>query len=472
MVNFMDNVLGKGWFSRIRTKLKEELFLALDENRFGQFSTLPEANLKDYPFYKGGPSSWILPRLEKLAFLETLENHYNLHPDFVFSVESVPLQASEIQRLTEFRNYLIAQIISAIQEDSFDWGASSLIAYARILAIDLSLNSGKLFFLVSYPESSGLISSTAIAEEKPSANQISEEVFGLALETWNFIFQKKIWKEDDYRLLEDVWNRDWELRTGLSRKIAVRNTFDKLIPKLKGDYFPAFPIPPKDQLEKYLSISEEREKIYYDNLKNIYNFRILTRNCTTEIFDSMDRTLSDKEYSGWLGEKVKPRRSFAFIPFLAYESVKDHWKFKSEEVALSYRRKKLQELALREPSWKVYLRESNTLSSTLYKSNEEDPPFLFFTDDIILVRPIYGLINISYAIGNGALGVLTLPFDKGKRLQNGLQSMFFSLPELFFFNIRKGSFPAALDSTNSEIKSVERKDGSSESNHSPSSHRP
>jgi len=34
-----------------------------------------------------------------------------------------------------------------------------------------------------------------------------------------------------------------------------------------------------------------------------------------------------------------------------------------------------------------------------------------------------------------------LPLDRGELLTSGLKGAFFSLPELAFFNIRKGSFP-------------------------------
>ena len=44
---------------------------------------------------------------------------------------------------------------------------------------------------------------------------------------------------------------------------------------------------------------------------------------------------------------------------------------------------------------KVYLRESNTLSSTIYRRNGRDSFFLFFTDDALPVRPIYGALNVA-----------------------------------------------------------------------------
>ena len=53
-----------------------------------------------------------------------------------------------------------------------------------------------------------------------------------------------------------------------------------------------------------------------------------------------------------------------------------------------------------------------------------------------------GMALREAATGLGAtlVGVATLPFDRGKTLWAGLKGVMFSLPELVFFNIRKGSF--------------------------------
>ena len=88
----------------------------------------------------------------------------------------------------------------------------------------------------------------------------------------------------------------------------------------------------------------------------------------------------------------------------------------------------------------TYLREFNPLTSTIYRPNPVDTSFLLFTDDVFLPRPVYGGINALYALGNMALGVFKLPFDKGQGLRKGLWGVIYSFPELFWSNIRKGSF--------------------------------
>jgi hypothetical protein len=96
-------------------------------------------------------------------------------------------------------------------------------------------------------------------------------------------------------------------------------------------------------------------------------------------------------------------------------------------------------LAAAEPRWRVYLRESNTLTSTVYHPVDGDSAFLFFTDDTVALRPLFGTVNLLVGIADSALGLVTWPSDAGARLLAGLRGALFSLPELAFVNIRKGS---------------------------------
>jgi hypothetical protein len=47
-------------------------------------------------------------------------------------------------------------------------------------------------------------------------------------------------------------------------------------------------------------------------------------------------------------------------------------------------------------------------------------------------------VNLGVGGGASALGIVTLPFDRGRRLVAGIRAALFSLPELAFVNLRKG----------------------------------
>jgi hypothetical protein len=88
----------------------------------------------------------------------------------------------------------------------------------------------------------------------------------------------------------------------------------------------------------------------------------------------------------------------------------------------------------------VYLRETSTLTSTIYRPNDTDSFFLFFTDGAVLGRPFYGLANLAAGLGQTVWGVARSPVDRGHTLRAGALGMVYSLPELLLINVRKGTF--------------------------------
>ncbi|TME78459.1 MAG: hypothetical protein E6I48_00380, partial [Chloroflexi bacterium] len=92
------------------------------------------------------------------------------------------------------------------------------------------------------------------------------------------------------------------------------------------------------------------------------------------------------------------------------------------------------------------------LTSTIYPRNTDDSFFLLFTDDVVTPRPLFGTVNLAAGLGAAVVGVPLLPFDGGHTLMAGLRGAVFSLPELAFVNLRKGSF----DHVPREISGVSR----------------
>ncbi len=444
----------KDRLGKFRSEIKRDLENSISEGRFENFSDLPIIEKGKYPFYKGSLSSWFLPKLEKLAALEILNGEYNLSENAIFVSASSELTDIERKKMIVLQEDLFQNTVALLENNKINWGNTVLINLARLFVLEKSLNTGKLHFLISFPENVTAISGKTILENKISVQEDSEILFTAAKNLRESFENSPDLSEDMYTLWEDLENRDWELRTGLQRGISIRNTFEKLSPDLSGEFLYSFPSPEKEKISKLLTIAKEREKKYDSELQIFYDFKLIRRNCTTELFDVLDSILSEEEYKKTFGNKIDPRNSAAFIPFLAYDSILENWKPTEEEEELSYRKNALAKMYKTEGIWKTYIRESNTLSSSLYKSNAEDPDFLFFTDDVFLIRPLYGVINLGWGLGNLGLGIFTLPFDRGKRIKAGIQSAFFSLPELVFFNIRKGSFPNAKDPRGKKVSEL------------------
>ena len=134
------------------------------------------------------------------------------------------------------------------------------------------------------------------------------------------------------------------------------------------------------------------------------------------------------------------RKKLLFIPFYASRQWSKNMKNVNTYKIKSYRNFKINQLKQSKNNYIVNFREGNTLTSTIYKFNNDDSFFLFFTDRNKILRPFFGFFNLLSGFVETLLGVFTMPFDKGNRFQKGVQGTFFSIPELLFFNIRKGSF--------------------------------
>ena len=226
------------------------------------------------------------------------------------------------------------------------------------------------------------------------------------------------------------------------------------LPKSIG--FPEGPIPnlTQEQLTTALSALDNVENSLFETLKQSYRYDLFSRNCVTELFRTINQALLTPYRSGdkladleALTIKESEKRlggyveiPYNFIPFVAYQSVLDRYHVTQSRDLDSYRGLELAKLTARQNSLITALRESNIVSSRLYKYNPDDALFVFFTDDNVLFRPLFGLVNTAAGIGQSVYGVFSWPLDSGKNLQSGATGILMSLPELFFFNMRKGSY--------------------------------
>jgi hypothetical protein len=260
--------------------------------------------------------------------------------------------------------------------------------------------------------------------------------------------------ETNYSQLEMSANRYFELLKGRQNK-AIRFIGEKALPT-KSISLPDGLVP--DLTRQYL-ISALKELDTYENhflqeLTDHYRYDLITRNCVTELFRTIDQALLPLN-KGDLDPKKQAERvrnestkrlggeisaSYNFIPFMSFQSVQEHYKVTASAVLNSYRGQQLEKLYARNNGFTISLRESNTFSSTLYSYNPDDAFFVFFTDDNLALRPIFGLFNTAAGIGQSVFGFLSWPFDAGKNLESGATGVLMSLPELLFFNMRKGSY--------------------------------
>lgn len=174
-------------------------------------------------------------------------------------------------------------------------------------------------------------------------------------------------------------------------------------------------------------------------LRTLYPYGVIRRNCVTEIVRLLNEAY-DGEAARALGAELEPGAGFDFVPFAFFDSVTSRLRVAEIEIVPSYRERELARVLTEDPRLPRRLGESITFASSIYTPRFRDGSFLFFTDDVFWRRPLLGLANLGFAAGSGVFGIAAAPFDGARRARAAGSGLWYSVPELFFFNIRKGTF--------------------------------
>ncbi len=180
--------------------------------------------------------------------------------------------------------------------------------------------------------------------------------------------------------------------------------------------------------------AEERLARAEETSRRERDYDLIERNCVTELFAQIDAATDDATLP------AVGAAPLTFVPFVADRTVAAHWPGAHRRILPSRRTAARAE----ESGWIARLRESNTITSTLYTPHAGDSIFLFFTDDAGFARPLLGAANVVTGVIASGAGLAWAPLDRGVLFGRGLRGVTASLPELAFFNIRKGTFPLAL----------------------------
>jgi hypothetical protein len=174
-------------------------------------------------------------------------------------------------------------------------------------------------------------------------------------------------------------------------------------------------------------------------LAQLYPYGVIRRNCVTEIVRLLNDAY-DGEAERALGAELDPGAGFAFIPFAFFDRVTSRLRVAEIEIVPSHRERELARVLAEDPALARRLGESVSIASTIYTPRWRDGSFLFFTDDVFWRRPLLGFANLGWAAGGALVGLATAPFDGARRLGAAGSGLWYSVPELFLFNIRKGTF--------------------------------
>ncbi len=317
-------------------------------------------------------------------------------------------------------------------------GFALLVGMARLAALQRTLDTGHWVLLDAYAADAAVVDPAVVQSRRDAMDDLVATV-RRELDVARTAFVTAGTQETALGDVETAGNRLVELLAARDDGRPLRIQTGALLPQRPADVR-ALPAVPND-VAPALATARARADAYTAAVTTLDRYELVTRNCVTELFAAVDAALgSAAEAERRLGGHVDG--TLRFIPFVAAASVADTWTVDAVEERPSYRRMRLATM----PGVLDRLRESNTVTSTIYRRNPDDSVFLFFTDDGIAMRPLLGLANLAVGLGAGIAGLGLLPADGGALLRAGVWGAIWSVPELVFVNIRKGTFAVTQES--------------------------
>jgi hypothetical protein len=347
---------------------------------------------------------------------------------------------------------LTGSLVRLTRSERPDWGPALLVGLARLDALERTRRSGSWVFLDAFPPDARTFNPARLARRQPLLDTLLREARTdfAAARARALAPGRAGFREQDFAELEEAGNRLIESLRARHQGGDLRLAPGRRAPARRAPLAEVIvPLAAAAALDEAADAAVVREADYAGRLQNLYGYHLLTRNCVTEIFREIDRALAPDAGGEPAAARAESRRRLGghvemrglrFIPAVSAAAAEDTYAALPPLEIPSYRRASLARLYREEPALRVFLRESNTLTSTLYERHPDDSYFLFFTDDVVAARPLFGLANLLTGLGATMAGAVTWPADRGQTLWAGLKGVVFSLPELFFFNIRKGSF--------------------------------
>ena len=351
-------------------------------------------------------------------------------------------RGGEEQRVAAYAAELEDRLVRTVRSQRPDFGFPLLVGMARLVALHESLRTHRLVVVDAFGARHDLVTRAQLDRVHDLWPAMRTQNRAALDEARTAFFESAAPGEPELSRLESAANRWLELEEAVRGARELRANSGRLVPDrpaLRTDL--VRPSATEKALRTARDTAREHGRSLGAKLEQVYAYDLITRNCVSEIFRLVDRTLVAKgESERRLGGHVSLDASLNFIPFVSADAVDERWRVVEHTERPSHRRDLLEAMYAREGVLSVYLREFNTLTATVYQHPQRDSVFLFFTDDAIAARPLFGTVNLLTGLVATAAGLLVAPFDGGETLSAGARGMLFSLPELAFFNIRKGTF--------------------------------
>jgi hypothetical protein len=349
-------------------------------------------------------------------------------------------------KVAGFRNYLdlkISGLARLVTSSRVDSGTALLLQLARCHALYVTTEKAQLFTLDPFPD--GSRTKRVDLLDRDSESFLVELAEFLLSKTRTLAGQANrnqgaggdLW----YSLLERYNGKLDEIVSARMHGDRVRLATESMVPSRSRSAM-LLPTEASSYLRQWgrAFISDQRSA-EAELIRKSYSYNLMLNNCVNRLLRTANNSFSGPvEAERMLGAYLDPVADRVVIPHDFFYQVSTRYRVHSIIPYPSRRLAGLKELPEDEQGFGLWLREGNTLSSTLYQHRPADSPFLFFTDNLFWARPVLGLINLGWATLNSAAGIALLPGDGGDKFVQGFRGMFYSVPELLFCNIRKGTY--------------------------------
>jgi hypothetical protein len=455
-------------FLKARRVAVHEALAAIEREDPGAWPISLPASADDHPVFAQPWSTRLGNLAAGLAALDVLDRAQPLDLAAVNAPtgETFRLKPDERIAVARFARQLETELVGLIDSRREDWGQTLLVGMARLAALDASLASDRFVFLDTFPEEHGVIDVDTLRRRTEIVPMMLEETHAQLAAARRYFAQTQTPDELAWERVEERLVRHRELLRAVAGEQELRLARGHLLPERPAPFeLPAFPSTtanePGSEAGAALARVRSRERDYAARMRALHRYGLVYRNCVTEIFGTVNAEFaaSPEATRVALGGVVAGADSLGFIPFVSARQVDARYRVLARYTLPSYRHTRLHEMRTEaSPLW-LALRESNTFTAKAYRRGDDDSFFVFFSEDPIWLRPMFGAINLTAALTESVWGLVKLPFDRGQTLISGLKGAFMSLPELAFANIRKGSNDwVEPEFRNLELHSVEQRE--------------
>ena len=368
---------------------------------------------------------------------------------------SLALDDDERAAVARVRGALVGRLAALAASDAPGTGTALLVGAARVAALDATVARGRWVVVDDLADDARVVPPHRLAREHDALARLADRaVDDLARARRALLASSQpsdaAVPEVALQEVEAAANRLLELRAGLAGR-PMRLPAALAVPSRAGPVA-APSVADARGLDAAIAAAARREADHAAMLQARRGYDVLRRNCVTELFrvvdaalaraagvDPADAPAARAAVAARLGGYVDVAGGPGVVPFVSRALVEQRLDVVGT-ATLPSRRLATRERVRHEDGALAALREDTVLTADAYEPNPDDSTFLFFTDDAVVARPLLGAANLVVGAGASVVGIATAPFDRGDRLLEGLRGMLFSVPELAFVSLRKGTY--------------------------------